>query len=254
MGNGVYEKWENHTTPENLIHLQWFGEGDEGGDDKAPDKEKLEKGWNDAIAEMRKSFGDEPEEKAGKEDLRKASKDEDDSDSDEGEASDSDESPPPKSTKKSLADEIAELDPEAEAAMDIEPYLKSFAVAVDEKITSSTADIPELRKAVKELTKMVKVLGKAVLVGTEMQKSTREELGKIGELDIPSMSRLRKSRDRFEVDGTEKMSRTEVLSKAMELQGQGKLSFHDVTLLEGRLNAGGDIPEAMKPLFRKEAK
>jgi hypothetical protein len=223
------------------------------------DKEALEKSFDGALDDLRKSLNPEggekdttpPEEgKKTQEELFKAEKGEDDTSSGEEE----DESPPPKEAKKSLSEEIAEDDPEAEMAMDIAPYLKSMADRLGKRVDRRTATLPELQKAVKDLTGLVTILAKAVLAGGEMQKSIKGDLDKIGEINIPSMTRLRKSGDRFETEGGEKMTKPEIMMKAMDLQSSGKLSTRDVIILEGRLNGGGGIPEEMKHLFKKEVK
>jgi len=222
-------------------------------------KEELEKSFDKAVDDLRKSLNPEDSEKdttsteegKTKEELAKAEKGEDDTSSGEEE----EEAPSKgKETKKSLSEEIAEDDPEAEMAMDIAPYLKSMADRLGKRVDKRTANLPELQKAVKDLTGLVTILAKAVLAGSEMQKSIKGDLDKIGEIDIPSMTRLRKSKDRFETDGTEKMTKGEIMMKAMDLQSAGKLSVRDVVVLEGRLNANGEIPEGMKPLFKKEVK
>jgi hypothetical protein len=162
----------------------------------------------------------------------------------------------PPSAKKSLEDAIAGNDTEAEVAMDIEPYLKALAHEIGVKLEKSTKPLDrfsKLEKSVEELSTIVKAIGKTVLANAEMQKSISDNVTKFGQIEIPSMTRLRKSTDRFQVEGSGEMSVMEIMAKATELCRTGQLSTTDVTILEGRLQHGGDIPESMKPLFVKKA-
>ena len=233
------------------------------------DAEALEKSWTSAIDDLKKSLGDPAPEPKGKEkgktkeELAKAAEaagkkgeGAEEESSEESEESSSSSSAPPAPAKKSLPDRVAEKDPEAEITMDIEPYLKSLATSIDEAIAEATkplAKVEKLEKSLKSLGEFVKVLGKAVLANAEMQKSVKDDIAKIGKIDIPSMSRLRKGGDRFQVTEGQEMTRLEIMQKATELCRVGQMSTTDVTILEGRLNAGGDIPEALKPLFKKSA-
>ena len=281
------------------VDLQWFAEDDKK--DKGDlDRVALEKSWNTAIEDLKKSLADsegggqeEPtmveakqafakaqevldkaetkeqitaakaEFKKAQEALEKATTvkkpkgkkepTEETTETETGTETETSESTPAP-TKKSLDELVAEGDEEAEIAMDIEPYLKSLAEGIETTVASHTSELPKLHKAVKELTGIVKVLAKAVLAGSEMQKSIADTVEKIGKIDIPSMSRFSKAKDRFEVSGDQKLTKAEVMNKALDLMKAGKIDSLAVTKLEGRLNAGGDIPDDLKPLFAKEVK
>lgn len=227
------------------------------------DTEALEKSWSDSIENLRKSVTSaddsnrRPLKKGGK-----AEMDDEEDDDDNGEYENEEEkeegSPPnkrggKKKVKKSLADYVAE-DSEAEVAMDIEPYLKSLAVGIDKVMEDKTST---LEKAVQDLTGLVKTLGKAVVADAEMIKSLQGKLDKIGQVPIPSASRLSKSQgDRFGGDGNPPegtpVSKDQVMRKAVELCSAGKLSTVQVTALESRLNKGLGIPENIQPLFKEE--
>lgn len=252
--------------------------------DQALDQTTLEKSWNEACEDLRKSLGDGAAAPAQSEldeaktilaksdatadELKKAqgilakamsasdkggkSKAEGEEESEESE---SETTPPP--AKKSLEDAVAEGDPEAEIAMDIEPYLKSLAHEIGESLEKATKPLDRLAKLEKSMTELsgvVKAIGKAVLVNAEMQKSIRDSVSKFGTIEIPSMARLRKGGDRFQVEeGGAEMTAMEIMAKATELCRNGQISTTDVTILEGRLQSGGGIPESMKPLFAKKA-
>jgi hypothetical protein len=207
------------------------------------DQGQLKKSWNESLEALRKSVGGNGPKVAPAED------DDDSSSSTEEESSSSSTSSstssgPPAGIKKSLPDLIAE-DPEAEAAMDIEPYLKSLALGIDKKTES-------LEKAVADLTKMVKIQSKAFLASMDLQKSMQDRLDAIGNKKIPVQTVLKKSdTGRFSAgEGQPEMSQVQIMNKAMDLSRQGVIGSRDVTILEGRLNSGGAIPEHLVQYFK----
>lgn len=234
--------------------------GAEGQTDETIDPALLQKSWKASLEELRKSVTTDGKvlEKAKKpkvadlETEEEEGEEEDNVAEEEEEAGEEEEEgKKPEKAKKSLPDLIAEDDPEAEAAMDIEPFLKSLAKQIGEKTTT-------LEDAVASLTKMVRVQGKALLSSMEMQKSLQEQVAIIGGQPVPVKGVLQKSggADRFaSPQGGEKpLDKQTVMLKAMDLQRQGKIDSRMITILEGRLNKGAGIPEDIAPLFAEGGK
>jgi len=237
------------------------------------DQKALEKSWNEAYALLRKSLGitDETNElskakeilekkdataeelKKAQEILAKAVKSEEETEStEEEEMTEETESTEDLDVKKSLVDTVAKSDSEAEIAMDVEPFLKSLVESIDTAIQTPLKRIARLEKAVKELSTTVQAIGKATLVGVEMQKSINEAVAKLGQIEIPSMARLRKGGERFLVNEGQEMTALEIMNKATELCRAGQLSVTDVTVLESRLQKGLGIPDHLRPFFAKK--
>jgi hypothetical protein len=233
--------------------------GSEGQTEETIDPEKLQKSWNDSVSELRKSVEAEGGDMGGgtkkaKKKIPEFEAEEEEDEGDDSVAEEEDEAgeeeaeeEPKKKVKKSLPDLLAEDDPEAEAAMDIEPFLKSLA-----KVTGN--EIQKLEKSISALTRQVQIHGKALLSQMEMQKSIQDTVQIIGGQPVPARGVLQKSTTgRFPTgEGAKEMNKQEVMLKAMDLQREGKLNVHDVTILEGRMNNGSGIPEEMKPLFASE--
>jgi hypothetical protein len=217
------------------------------------DPSLLEKSWDSSMEELRKSLtsGDKKKvlDKAKKEKEYEDDDEEMEDEEDEEDETDEDEKKTiTKKIKKSLPDIIAEDDPESEAAMDIEPYLKSLAESIDQVIEDRTL---VLEKAIKGLTNLVKVQGKALLANMELQKSLDDKIKKIGESPIPPASTLRKSGNgRFTIkEGMPEMTKDQVMMKAMKLTREGLMDNHQLTILEGRLNKGMEIPTDIQLLL-----
>jgi len=205
----------------------------------------IEKGFNDAIEDLRKSLGQDTESgEAGQVDLEKAGKappqfdkdknedaePEKEGEEDEDKDKDEDED---NSYHKSIEDSLRE-EPQAAAAMDVEPFLLQLAKALDEGMI-------QLQKAViakfGKVETLVKSMGSAALASATLQKSTREVIMKIGGQPIPtgSMMNLRKAR----FDGAEKEVDTrEVLTKSREWVKTGKIDILEAGNIEGRINKG----------------
>jgi len=229
----------------------------------------LEKSFNDArdgvLALLGLSSKNKDELKKSK---GKAKDDDEDEDEDEDEPSDEsgemddddeDEDEPVepkgkgKKVTKSITDMITE-DPESGAAMMVEPFLKSLAEAEERRFGDVESEVVELRKSVKYLTKLVKGLAEFSVKNADLQKSISDTVEKIGNTAIPSNSVLRKSYERFQSDSGKEMSKGEILNKAVELRRGGKISPHDLTLIEGRLNAGVALHPAHEALIKSEVK
>jgi hypothetical protein len=230
--------------------------GAEGQTEETVDPALLQKSWNESLEELRKSVNPDgdPLEKAKKpkvaafEASEEEGEEEDNVGEEEDEAGEAEEKGKGKGkekVKKSLADEIAASDPEAEAAMDIEPFLKALANQIGDKTIT-------LEKAVTDLTKMVRIQGKALLSSMDLQKSLQDQVAVIGGQPVPTKGVLQKSAQRFPEGEAPEKSKQEVMLKAMDLARQGKIENRMITILEGRLNHGQGIPEELQPLFATE--
>lgn len=215
---------------------------------KALGVDDLEKSFNDSLENMKGLLGD-PIEKAKKGGAEKpaALKEEKDEDDEGGEEEEEEEEGEEKGggkkpTMKSLNDFVSSEDPEAGAAMDIEPFLKALVKGIDEKFTAMEATLQTMQKGIKTVMTLNKAQAQFMVNAAEMQKAMAETVEKIGETPVPSKSVLRKSGDRFD-ETSEKgdisdMSRGDILDKALKLKAAGKFNELDVTKIEGRLNKG----------------
>jgi len=203
----------------------------------------IENGFNDAIDGLRKSLGGEdgekPEEGEAAEDLSKAKKappfkkkvedgeeaEEDDDEDDEGKK---------KPYRKSIEDTLRE-EPEAAAAMDVEPFLLQLAKAIEE---SREEDRAIFAKEFAKVEKLVKSIGTAALASAELQKSTRDIVKKIGNQPVVSGSVRQLKKSRFEAtDGDpQEFDNRETLQKSQDWLKTGKIDIMEAGLIEGRIN------------------
>lgn len=204
----------------------------------------IEKGFNDAIDDLRKSLGQDPESdegEEGQEDLLKAGKvppqfkkeENEEAEPEEEEEEEEKEKEEDMQYRKSIEETLRE-EPQAAAAMDVEPYLLQLAKAIDE-------GIGQLQKAVStkigKVEKLVKSIGSATLASATLQKSTRDMVKTIGEQPLPSGSirQLRKAR----FDGQEQEVDTRVvLAKSRDWVKDGKIDLTEAGNIEGRINKG----------------
>jgi hypothetical protein len=236
---------------------------DNQGQTAVLDPEALEKSWDDSITALRAILGGGSEEPT---DLNKARKqppqdmgdeEEDESDeeeADEDEGDEEDEGFPP--AKKSLPDRIAEANEDAEAAMDVAPFLKALADGLQDYIDESFDNLHKsLIKKIGKVTELNKALATAVVNGAQMQKSIRDVVYKIGRQPVPSgtILALNKSGQRppTEEGTTDPASydRGAVLKKSGELLREGKIDTIMATKIEGRVNKKLPLPEEVAALF-----
>lgn len=231
--------------------------------------EDMSKSFNDSKTAVLELLGEKPEEKAiekseeedkeqkdASKDLDKAKKkkkadleyeeEEDEKEEDEEEA------------EKSLSDSISE-DAEAEAAMDVEPFLMQLVKGISEQFDTLNKSLAKLSKEVDGVRDLHKATTKMIIASHELQKATAETVEKIGDQPVNSTSVLRKSQGgKFEkADGVgdiEGMSKADILEKATQLRGEGKLTLRDVTTIEGRLNKGISLPNNLIEILTKEDK
>lgn len=188
------------------------------------DELDIEKGFNDAIDDLRKSLSlSAGELRKAKDDKAEEYESEDeDSEEDEGEEEGM---PYRKSIEATLREE-----PEAAAAMDVEPFLLQLAKAIDE----SNA---ELVRRVDQIERLTKSIGMAAVASSDLQKSTRDLVKQIGGTPVPSGSMKRLEKARFDGAGKDFDTR-DVLVKSREWYREGKIDLTEAGLIEGRINKG----------------
>lgn len=194
----------------------------------------IEKGFNDAISDLRKSLG----QSGGGENLRKAKKNDDGDDESkaeeaiEEEVEEEEDEEEEESYRKSIEDSLRE-EPEAAAAMDVEPFLLQLAKAIDESMASMGSRVGKVEK-------MVKSIGNATVASADLQKAMRDSINKISETPVPSSSVKRLQKARFEgSDGNpQDFDTKEVLAKSRDWLKTGKLNLTEAGNVEGRINKG----------------
>ncbi len=193
----------------------------------------IEKGFNDAIDDLRKSLGQSGDE----DELKKAkgSKKDEEEDAESAEAEEDveeeDEEEEEESYRKSIEDTLRE-EPEAAAAMDVEPFLLQLAKAIDESMASMGSRVGKVEK-------MVKSIGNATVASAELQKSVRDTINKIGESPVPTGSVKRLQKARFESsDGKVDFDTRAVLAKSRDWVKTGKMDLTEAGNIEGRINKG----------------
>ena len=221
--------------------------------------EELEKSWNDSKDVVLTLLGEDTLQKSEDDVLEKSEASDDGED--EGDDEEDDDDDEDEDVKKSLSDSMAE-NPEAQDAMDVEPFLTHLVKSMEEQfqiVTDMIKSVGEkqemLEKAVKGMTDLQKATSKMFVSYGELNKSIAETVEAIGNAPRQSNSVLRKSGDRF--NGVEQpkelnMSKDEIMLKAMNLRKEGKLTVRDVTKLENRLNKGIEIPEFIQKLLKEE--
>lgn len=213
--------------------------------------EELEKSWEDSRANVLALLGEEPSiesvEKADKEEMDYDEEEEDDDDEDEDEE-----------VEKSIEEQLEE-NPEASAAMDVEPFLRDMAKAMDARMDAIEKSVANAFASVGNVLNLQKATARMFAAFGELQKSTAETVEKIGGTPIPSRSVVRATGQRFEKSQDEpgevielNMTREQILEKSLRLREAGKLQIRDVSKIEGRLNKGMELPEDIKRILIKE--
>ena len=195
----------------------------------------MEAGFNDAIDGLRKSLGQEVDDGKSEEELNKAKKSDAKAEEEEAEEDDEEEEEEEMSYKKSLEDTLRE-EPEAAAAMDVEPFLLQFAKAIDEAIDQLHKSVSSKMAGVE---KLVKSIGDVTLKGALLQKANNEIMEKIGNEPVPSGSLRRLEKARFDGEnGAAEVNTREVLAKSRQWFKEEKIDIVESGMIEGRINKG----------------
>lgn len=225
------------------------------------DLDDLEKSFNASLDDLRKSLGLEDEDQEvlplSKAKSSKKAMDYDD-DADDAEESEDDEEEEDEdeevevNVKKSLEDELAE-DPEAEAAMDVAPFLKALVDAIENRFA-------RMEKSVAAVTSLAKSIGSATVAQMELSKSQTDTVQKIAKQDrkVAGLQRLNKSRFDGD-DGPVEVSGTAVLEKSRDWLRTGAIDLTEAGMIEARVNRGSlgtnndRLDQKVAGLIKKEA-
>jgi hypothetical protein len=202
------------------------------------DDADLEKSFNESLEDLKKSLGDEEEQE--EEDLEKAKKnppkksDAEPEDEEEAEEEEEEEGYEEK-VKKSIEDQLGE-DPEAEAAMDVEPFLRSLVKSIDEAIQNVRK---EIIGKIAEAECLLKSQGKLLVAQAKLQKSVQEKVDKVANTPIPSNSLRALQKSRFEAgEKNIELSGVEILEKSRNWIREGKIDLVEAGIIESRVNKG----------------
>lgn len=199
--------------------------------DKLLDDELIDKDFNDALSDLQKSL--EPDEKV--DELQKAKKVAPKAEEDEDEGEDEGEDEEDEEYTKSIAD-ILDEDPDASAAIDVEPFLRQLVKAVDESITEINKSVS---KKIATLEALVKSQSAVLLQTAKLEKSTNDTIKAIGKQPVPSKSVTTLAKSRFgDDDNASEYSNMDVLAKSRDWVKDHKISLIDAGKIEGRINKG----------------
>jgi len=209
-----------------------------------------EESFNETLVALRKAIGESKDEEDSEEtddtkDLKKAGSkskaakaknDDDDDEAEDEEEAEEEEEEDKEKIGKSIEDQLAE-DPEAEASMDVEPFLRELVKAIDVRID-------EMQKSVRMKLDGIEVLAKAqastLIAQADLQKAQAQTVDRIAKEDrkIGSLRRLNKAR--FEVVGEEpvEMDGPSVLVKSVDWVREKKIDLLEAGMIETRVNKG----------------
>lgn len=197
----------------------------------------LEKSFNDAMGDLVKAIGEESEEddlNKAKEPDKKAKKPPVDSEPEEEDEEEEDED----EYKKSIEFELAENE-EAEAAMDVEPFLRAFAKSFDEAIMDLAKSFENRFAKLDKIEAIVKSQSKLMKVQAELQKSIQDTTEKIGKQELQSSSVRRLQKSRFETgEKAVEMNGPSILAKSSEWLLNKSISIVEAGVIESRVNKG----------------
>lgn len=136
---------------------------------------------------------------------------------------------------KSMEDELSS-DDEAEAAMDVEPFLRGLVKSFDERINALSKSV---NKKFAEVEQLQKSMAQMVSKQAELQKSVYDEVDRIGQQPVPSGSITRMAKSRFgEGEESQEVDGQTVLMKSQQWVREGKLDLTEASMVEGRVNKG----------------
>jgi len=204
----------------------------------------LDESFDDALVGLRKSLGlDEVTEPLTKAHSKKKSKssemkgdaetsDDDDDDYEEGDMDDDDEGY--EETKKSLEASLSD-EPEAEAAMDVEPFLRELVKGIDAKFVALDKSLSDRFDSAESLNKAQSLM---LIAQASLQKSIQTTTEKIGNSAVASNSLRVKQGDRFAKSAdtdVEDMLRKVDTTKWID---ENKIDINQATLIDNRMNKG----------------
>lgn len=233
-------------------------------DKKEPELKKGEQpkaADNDELKKAKKADEDDEEEDEESEEDENI---EEEGDEEEEEDEESAPPPPPKrkgKMKKSSAqssvsiEEIVREDKEAAAAMDVEPFLKSLVRGIDTKISALQAEVEghvsALSATVEKMVTLQKAQSNAIVAEGALIKSALGVDEKTLQQPTERRSTLVVERFAKSQAGEEPITIGEAKTKLIEFAKSGALNPVQVSIVEGRLNKGQDLPSYFTQLLRK---
>jgi hypothetical protein len=148
-----------------------------------------------------------------------------------------------KMVKKSFIDDVADSDPEAAPAMDVEPFLKGLVETIGDRFEALEKSIADIRATQKAQSKVMVAEGsmlKSVLGQDEVTQSQ----------PLPRKSVQTQERFVKSADGSVQLTNGEARAKLIELAKSGKLTPMQVSIIEGRLNKSQELPEYFTVLLK----
>ena len=218
----------------------------EGNGTETLNFEDLTKAFDEQLEEFKKAYGGSEEIEGSEAQLEKAkggkkaklnAPDFEENEDDEAEEEEEVDDEEAKGVKKSIDDFLAE-DPEAEAAMDVSPFLAQLAKAIkaiEERVDGLQKSISDKMVGVET---MLKAQGKATYLQMELQKSQRTTVESIAKEDreVSGMMRMRKSR--FDGEEAVNIDGPTVLEKSRQWITEKKIDILEAGLIEQRVNHG----------------
>ncbi len=191
----------------------------------------IEEDFNGALENLQKSLKSD-----SKGELRKAKeKAEEEPEEEEAEEESEEEEEEDTDYEKSIS-EILEEDPEAAMAMDVEPFLRQMAKAVDESIDALYKSVNQRLRRIESLAKSQ---GEMLVQTAKLEKSVSDMVRQIGGQPVPSGSVRTLAKSRFEGNGEAvEFDNREVLVKSRGWLQEKAISLKEAGKIEGRINKG----------------
>jgi len=158
---------------------------------------------------------------------------------------------------KTLAAEVSGRDPEAAAAMDVEPFLKALTASIDERLQSLNKSVSarlfQIEKSVTSIINLQKSQAGAIVAEGNLLKSLTGTDDDSRNEPLERQSVLTNERFQKSVKGAEDITLIEARSKLVELAKSKALNPMQVSIVEGRLNKGLPLPDYfLKLILNKE--
>jgi hypothetical protein len=165
------------------------------------DQEALEKSLDTSMAGLKAELGITPVEPVKPEPLKKGKTEEENGEPEDTEGESEKEKDGEEEGYEETAKSIEAMmndAPEAEAAMDVEPFLRTLVKSIDKRFNDLASQMTdEVGKKLDGVVSLVKSQATMMLAQADLQKSISENTRKIGDQTIPSASVRGKAGERF---------------------------------------------------------
>jgi len=236
-------------------------EEDETGEKKKP-KNPKDKSYRKSRAEDGGDGEEEEEDESEEEESAESEEPEETEEEAEEESEEEAEETPVEKSRaakkaKTLAAEVSGRDPEAAAAMDVEPFLKALTASIDERLQSLNKSVSarlfQIEKSVTSIINLQKSQAGAIVAEGNLLKSLTGTDDDSRNEPLERQSVLTNERFQKSVKGAEDITLIEARSKLVELAKSKALNPMQVSIVEGRLNKGLPLPDYfLKLILNKE--